>query len=316
MAGFTTPWVLIFLIIIPIAYIYYQRILSKKKKQAMQFSNLSFIKSALGNPKKTTREKRMVYLSLAIIACIIIGLSNPHIPLKQSKEGVNVILVLDVSGSMQATDYQPNRLEAAKKSAITLVDSLEEKDHAGVVIFESGATTASYLSPFKEKVSEKIKSIQLKQGKTAIGDGLALGIDMATSIPNKKKVVILLSDGVNNAGVISPNEAIQFAKDNSIQVYTVGMGSNTPTVLGYDWYGNPQYAELDESTLKLIAQNTNAKYFKSVDEETLEDVYKNISEEIEREEEETNIKDFFITLALLLFLVQLYFYYGKKRIIS
>lgn len=258
----------------------------------------------------------LFYLSLGIIALMVIGFANPHIPLKQTKEGVNVVLVLDVSGSMQANDYQPNRLEAAKKSAEILLNSLKEKDHVGVVIFESGATTAAYLSPYKEKVIEKLRSITLREGQTAIGDGLSMGVDMASSIPNKKKVVILLSDGVNNAGVISPEEAIQFAKQNKIQVYTIGLGSNDKVVLGYDWFGNPQYAELDEETLKKIAYDTGGKYFKSVNKNTLDEIYKNISQDIKREKEETNIKEWFFFSALILVFIELYLRYGGKRVIQ
>jgi len=315
MAGFTSPWILIFLLAVPLGYYFYLQIKKKKKSQAIKFSNLSFIKSALGN-KKSKRNDILFYLSLGAIAFMIIGFANPHIPLSQTKDGVNVILVLDVSGSMQADDYKPTRLEAAKNSAKILLKSLKEKDDAGIVIFESGATTAAYLSPYKEKVIEKLKDISPKQGKTAIGDGLALGIDMATSIPNKKKVVILLSDGVSNAGVISPQEAIQFAKQNDIQVYTIGLGSKEQVVLGYDWFGNPQYAELDEETLKSIAIETSGQYFKSVDTKTLDEVYKNISQKIKREKEETNIKDWFFLMAMIILLIEIYIRYGGKRIIQ
>ncbi|MCK4884353.1 MAG: VWA domain-containing protein, partial [Candidatus Diapherotrites archaeon] len=172
------------------------------------------------------------------------------------------------------------------------------------------------LSPFKDKVIEKLENISQRNGGTAIGDGLSLGIDMALSIPNKKKVVIFLSDGVNNSGVISPDEAIEFAKSNKIQVYSIGLGSTDPVIFGYDFFGNPQYAELDEDTLKMIAKKTNGKYFKSIDSETLNQVYENISEEIEREEEETNIKEWFFLAALCVFLIQLYMRYGGKRIIQ
>lgn len=315
MAGFTSPWALILLLIIPAIYYAHNLILQKKKRQAMKFSNIAFIKSALGN-KSSKRNQILFYLSLATIALMLIGFAEPHIPLKQSKEGVNVVIVLDVSGSMQAEDYKPNRLEAAKTSAQTLIESLEEKDHVGIITFETGATTASYLTPYKETAIKKLQSITLKTGKTAIGDGLSLGIDMATSIPNKKKVVILLSDGVNNAGVISPAEAILFAKTNKIQVHTIGLGSDQPVILGYDWFGNPQYSELDEATLQAIAQETGGKYFKSIDSETLNEIYKDISDKIEREKEETLIKDWFFVLALILVLVQLYLRYGGKRIIS
>ena len=316
MAGFSSPWVLVFLAFIPFLYYFYKKIIQKKKKDAIKFSNIGFIKSALGDKKKSKRNEWMFYLSLLVLVFMIIGFSNPHIPLKQTKEGVNVVLVLDDSGSMQANDYKPTRLEAAKRSAEILLKSLKEKDDAGIVIFESGATTAAYLSPYKEKVIEKLRDIKQKQGRTAIGDGLSLGIDMATSIPNKKKVVILLSDGVNNAGVISPQEAIKFAKTNKIQVYTIGLGSEGKVVLGHDWFGNPQYAELDEATLKAIAEQTGGKYFKSVNDKTLDDIYKNISQDIKREKEETNIKDWFFFAALIAFLVYLYLTYGGRRIIQ
>lgn len=297
-------------------YFLYYKISAKKKKEAIKFSNLEFIKSAIGNKKKSRRDSWLFFLSLAAIGLMIIGFADPHIPLEQSKEGVNVVLVIDVSGSMQATDYTPNRLEAAKSSAQILLESLQPKDDAGIVTFESGATTAAYLSPYKDKVIQKLSSITPKEGNTAIGDGLSLGIDMATSIPNKKKVVILLSDGVNNAGVISPFEAVAFAKSNNIQVYTIGLGSDKKVLLGYDYFGRAQYAELDEDTLKAIAQQTGGKYFKSVDKQTLDDIYKNISKDIKREKEETNIKEWFFASALGIFFIQLYLRYGRGRIIQ
>ncbi|MBW2988670.1 VWA domain-containing protein, partial [Candidatus Woesearchaeota archaeon] len=272
-------------------------------------------KSALGNKTKSRIQDVLFYLTLLSIILMIIGFAQPHIPLKRAKEGVNVVLVLDVSGSMQATDYKPTRLEAAKRSAEILLRSLKPKDYAGIVIFESGATTAAYLSPFKERVIEKLREISPREGKTALGDGLSLGVDMAESIPNRKKVVILLSDGVNNAGVISPREAVEFAKSKHIQVYTIGMGSKGKVVLGYDWFGNPQYAELDEETLKMIARETGGKYFKSVDEHTLDDIYRNISKNIKRERELTNIKDWFFLASMVVLLIQTYLRYGRRRII-
>lgn len=316
MAGFSNKIALLLLFLVPAIYYFYRWALEKKKKAAIKFSHLGFIKSAIGDKRKLSKTNILFYLSLLVLISLIIGLADPHIPLKKTKEGVNVVLVLDISGSMQATDYQPTRLEAAKKSAETLLESLQDNDHVGIVVFESGATTAAYLSPYKERVIDKLKGIAPKEGRTAIGDGLSLGIDMATSIPNKKKVVILLSDGVNNAGVITPGEAVAYAKANKIQVFTIGMGSEGQVVLGYDWFGNPQYAELDEATLQAIAKETGGKYYKSVDTDTLNDVYKSISKEIEREKEETSIKEWFYVLALITLLVQIYLRYGRYRIIQ
>lgn len=307
---------LILLAAIPIIYYFYRRSLKKKKKLAMQFSNLGLIKQAMqsSSHKPKNIDKLLFAINLFVILLLILALADPHIPLKQTKKGVNVVLAIDVSGSMQANDYQPTRLEAAKNSAKVLIDSLNTNDYVGIVTFSSGASTSAYLSPLKDRAKEKLAAIS-PQSQTAIGDGLALAVDMATSIPNKKKVVILLSDGVNNAGVISPQEAAKFAKDSKIQVYTIGVGSNQPAIMGYDPFGNPQYAQLDEESLKGIARETGGEYYKSVDAKTLEDIYSRLSEKIDREKEDTSIKDWFIAAAILLAVGGIYLKYGKYSVI-
>ena len=310
--SFGEPWVLFFLLIIPVLMLFYRRYQGRRKKAALKFSSLGLIKTST---KKGMREVLPFILLLIAVSFIILGLADPRLPLKTVKEGVNVVLVIDDSGSMAATDYTPTRLEAAKDSARILIDGLNLKDNVGIVIFESGATTAAYLTPFKDKAVEKLKAIEQKQGRTAVGDGLSLAIDMAMSIPNKKKVVILLSDGVNNAGVVSPQEAVEFAKINNIQVHTVGMGSEEPVVLGYDPWGRPQYAELDEGTLRNIASETGGRYYKSVDKDTLDEIYRDISKDIERELEDVSIKDWFFTVALITLLINIYIIYGRYRII-
>jgi Ca-activated chloride channel family protein len=312
--SFGEPVILVFLLLVPLILYFYKIYQDKKRRSALKFSSLGMVKSA-SDRRHNIRLHLPFILILITIALIITGLADPRIPLKTAKEGVNVVLVIDDSGSMAATDYKPTRLEAAKGSAEILINSLKPKDNVGIVIFESGATTASYLTPFKDKAIEKLRAIEQREGKTAIGDGLSLAVDMATSIPNKKKVIILLSDGVNNAGVVSVDEAIQFSKANRIQVYTVGMGSEKPVVLGYDFFGNPQYAELDEQTLKRIAAETGGKYYKSVDKNTLDEIYRNIGENIEREWEDTSIKDWFFIAALVILLINIYIIYGKYKIV-
>jgi len=320
--SFGEPWVLLFLGIIPLLYYFYRIYCKKRKEAALKFSTFSIVKeaeaSATSNRTKRSTKFRahLPFIILVIaMALIIVGLADPMIPLKRAKKGVNVVLAIDDSGSMQATDYKPTRLEAAKAAAKTLIKSLKPKDNVGIVVFESGATTACYLTPFKDKAIEKLEAIEPRTGRTAIGDGLALAIDMATSIPNKKKVVILLSDGVNNAGVVTPQEAIQFAKTKGVQVYTVGLGSEKPVVIGYDLFGNPQYAELDEQTLKKIAADTGGKYYKSVNEKTLDEIYARISGHIKREWEETSIKDWFFIATFIMLLVNIYIIYGKYRVV-
>ncbi|PWB56769.1 MAG: aerotolerance regulator BatA [Candidatus Methanoperedenaceae archaeon] len=301
------------LLLLPVVWYFYRESMKKKKALAIKFSNISLIKEA--GIKKSNAKDVLFYLNLLLLVLLIVALADPHIPLKQTKEGVNVVMVMDVSGSMAASDYKPTRLEAAKESAKIMVDELNNKDNSGIVIFSSGATTSAYLSPYKDKVLEKLSGIKQTEGETALGDGLALAVDMATSIPNKKKVIILMSDGVNNAGIISPDDAISFAKTNNIQVYTVGIGSNENVIFGYDFLGRPVYAQLDEATLQKIAQETNGQYFKSVDSSTLEKIYSELPQKIEREPEDSSIKDWVIMSAIAVLLIQLYLRFGRYRIL-
>jgi Ca-activated chloride channel family protein len=315
MAGFYNPAWLWGLLLIPVLVAAYYFVLKRKKQEALIFSHIAFVKSALGDKQKSRRVHLLFAIALAAIALLFIGLADPHIALDQAKAGVNVILAIDDSGSMQAGDYQPTRLQAAKNAADMLIKNLEPADNAGVVIFESGATTAAYLSPDKDRVRQKLAAVTPKPGQTAIGDGLTLAIDMARSIPNKKSVVILLSDGVNNTGMVTVDEAVAVAQDADIQVFTVGLGSAQPVVIGYDWLGKPQYAELDETTLRSIAEKTGGRYFKSVDGQTLSEIYRGLNREIVREQEETSVKDYFIAGALLLMVFELYLRFGRGRII-
>jgi Ca-activated chloride channel family protein len=311
--NFENPLWFAALLLLPLVWYFFRESVKKKKALAIKFSNIALLKEA--GIKKSNAKEVLFYLNLLLIILLVTALADPHIPLKQTKEGVNVVMVMDVSGSMAANDYKPTRLEAAKDSAKILVDELNNKDNSGIVIFSSGATTSAYLSPFKDKVLEKLSGIRQTEGETALGDGLALAVDMATSIPNKKKVIILMSDGVNNAGVISPDDAISFAKTNNIQVYTVGIGSNEKVVLGYDWFGRPQYADLDEATLQKVAKETGGQYFKSVDSSTLEKIYSELPQKIEREPEDSSIKDWVIMAAIAVLLAQLYLRFGRYRIL-
>lgn len=312
MMSFGDPVYLLFLCVPIFAFFLYRHYLSKKKSLALKFSSLGIAKSV--QKRSFRRDVPFVLLMLALVL-LVLGFADPLISLKQAKEGVNVILVIDDSGSMAANDYQPTRLEAAKKAGETLIKDLDPKDNVGIVIFESGATTAAYLTPFKDRALDKLKAIEQKEGRTAIGDGLSMAIDMAISIPNKKKVVILLSDGVNNAGVVTPEEAIAFAKSNKIQVHSVALGSEKPAVLGYDFFGNPQYAELDEKTLQMIARETGGNYYKSVNDKTLDDIYGKIGKEINREWEQTSIRMWFFGASFAVLVFLMYVIYGRWRIV-
>ncbi len=313
---FAEPQWLVLFALVPMIYYLYHFSAHKRKAAAIKFSNVALLRTAMKGSGGRQRARVLFYLNMVIVVCVIFALADPHIVLAHKGEGVNVVLALDVSGSMSAPDYKPNRMEAAKRSAKIFVDSLLPTDRAGIVIFSEGATTQSFMTKSRDRTLANLLSIRVQQGKTAIGDGLALAIDMVTSVESRKKVVILLSDGVNNAGVVSPAEAVGFARAHDIKVYTVGMGSNEKVVLGRDWFGRPVYAEFDEATLQMIARETGGEYFKSVDDNTLDDIYDALSEKIERKEQETSTRLWFVMLAFVLFVVEFYLRYIKYRVLS
>jgi len=302
----------LFLLIPVLVFIYYKYNLNKKES-ILKFSTLKIIKKT--NVKNNLIRKHIPFLLIIIVfSLIIIALANPQIVTLGSQKGVNLGIVLDGSESMAALDYEPTRLDAAKRAITSLVTMTSETNNVGVVLFETGAGTISYLTPVKQKTLDSISSIQQGTGATAIGDGLSLGIDMVSSILDKKRVIILLSDGIHNSGFVSPEQATQYAILNNVQVHTIGIGSNEPVYLRDDIYGDPQYAELDEQTLQDIASSTGGNYFKSLDEQGLNEILLELNTNLEYETELSTIRDWFIGSAIIILLIDIYIIYGKFRI--
>jgi len=302
----------LFLIIPVLVFIYY-KYNSNKKESILKFSTLKIIKQT--NTKNNVFRKHIPFvLVLVVLSLIIIALANPQILTMGNEKGINLGIVLDGSESMAASDYEPTRLEAAKKAITSLITKTSETNNVGVVLFETGAGTISYLTPIKEKTLNSISSIQQGTGATAIGDGLSLGVDMVSSILDKKRVIILLSDGIHNSGLVTPEQATQYAILNNVQVHTIGIGSENPVYLRDDIYGEPQYAELDEQTLQEIAISTGGSYFKSLDEQTLNKIFLELNTNLEYETELSTIRDWFIGSAIIILLIDIYIIYGRFRI--
>ena len=302
-------------LLIPILIFVYHKYNSNKKDSILKFSSIKIIEKAI--VKKNTIRKHIPFvLVMVVLSLIIIALANPQTVTIGVEKGVNIGIVLDGSESMAASDYKPTRLEAAKNAVNSLVTKINVKNNVGVVLFETGATTISYLTPIKEKTLDSISLIQQGSGATAIGDGLSLGIDMVSSIPDKKRVIILLSDGIQNSGLVTPQQAIQYALINNVQIHTIGIGSEKPVYLRDDIYGEPQYAELDEITLRDVSDSTGVSYFKSLDEETLNQILLDLSSNMEYEKELSTIRDWFIGLAIASLLLDMYIIYGKYRIVA
>ena len=304
---------LLLFLLIPVLIFVYYKYNTGKKESILKFSTLKIIKQT--NTKNNLIRKHSPFvLIILVLSLIIIALANPQIVTMGAEKGINIGIVLDGSESMAASDYNPTRLEAAKKAINSLIEKTPNTNNVGVVVFETGAGTISYLTPVKEKTINSISSIQQGTGATAIGDGLSLGIDMVSSILDKKRVIILLSDGIHNSGLVTPEQATQYAILNNVQVHTIGIGSENPVYLRDDIYGEPQYAQLDELALQEIAKSTGGMYFKSLDDKTLNEILLELNANLEYEKELSTIRDWFIGSAIIVLLIDIYIIYGRFRI--
>lgn len=297
------------IVLITVLLLFYFLKFKKKDFDSKKLSTNKILQKVI--LKKSIKDNLISIFMLLIIFSLFVSLADPMMRLSGEKEGVNVVLVIDSSGSMLAQDFKPDRMTSAKKSAINFIEQLGSKDYVGVISFSDSTRIVSFLTNDKDRAIEKIQSIKAGGG-TAIGDGLAMGVDMVTSIPNKKKLVIFLSDGEQTAGQISIDDAILYANSQQVIVYTVGVGSNENVILGYDWFGNPQYAKLDEVSLKKIAENTKGEYFRATDSLSLNEIYDKLPEKIKKEKELQSIARWFVSFSIVLILASFILKYWKR----
>lgn len=201
-----------------------------------------------------------------------------------TREGIDIVLSMDLSASMLSKDFEPNRLEASKSVAMTFVEE-RPNDRIGVVAYEGEAFTQIPLTTDQRVVMNGIDQLQtgLLEGGTAIGMGLATAVNRLKDSEAESKVIILLTDGVNNAGKIEPMDAAQLAKLNNIRVYTIGVGSigkarspvrKVGNTYQYDWVE----VEIDEDILRNIAKSSGGRYFRATNEEKLAGIYREIDQ--------------------------------------
>lgn len=224
-------------------------------------------------------------LRLLAITCIILALARPQTHYDQTTvegEGIDIVLCLDVSGSMLAQDFQPNRLGAAKQVAIDFVRN-RPVDRFGLVIFSGESFTQCPVTGDHAAVISQITETDgsFLQDGTAIGSGLATAVDRLRRSDAKSKVVILLTDGENNSGLIDPKTAKEIAKAYGVKVYTIGMGTEgyaaAPVrVPDGQIVIQQEKVNIDEPLLREIAEETGGKYFRAMANQSLQDIYKEI----------------------------------------
>lgn len=283
----------LFLILLPLPFIIYY--LKKKFKISYKIST----KKIIGKFPETLKNKIfkiMPYIWILSMVLIVITLAEPS-KKKEYEEiityGVDIILILDCSGSMLSEDFKPkNRLNVAKEVVKSFIEG-RKNDRIGLVVFSADAITQCPLTTDYNvllSLLEKVEIGMIEDG-TAIGNALSLSVARLKNSKAKSKVIILLTDGQNNRGEISPLTAMEIAKTFGIKVYTIGVGTKGYAMMPYeDPIFGKRYVQvpvnIDEELLQKIANETGAKYFRATDPEKLKEIYKSI-DQMEKSEVKT-----------------------------
>ena len=279
---FANPELLWLLVILPLIG-YWLFAQDKKTHPYLHYSGTDFNKEL----KKTWRQRLYPLLNVLRLICIgliIVALARPQAKSKNSRkniEGVDIVMAMDISGSMLAEDFKPNRLEASKDIAQDFVRA-RENDRIAVAAFSGEAYTQCPLTIDHGILQNRIHELRsgLIPDGTALGDGLAVSINRIRKSDAKSKVIILLTDGVNNAGSIDPLTAAELAKTYKIKVYTIGVGTRGLAPYPFQTPFGIQYqntkVEIDEDLLTQIAEETGGRYYRATTENNLKEIFDEI----------------------------------------
>lgn len=280
--NFANPEFLFLLVLVPAMAVWYWR------KQHRQIADLQLSSlKAFADAPRTVRQRfrhSLVFLRILTLSLLIIALARPQSAAHSEQvttEGIDIILTTDISGSMLAEDFRPNRIEASKKVAMDFIDN-RRNDRIGLVVFSGESFTQCPLTidhAVVKNLLKEIKSGMITDG-TAIGMGLATAVSRLKESKAKSRVIILLTDGVNNRGFIDPMTAAGIAQEFGVRVYTVGVGTigmapyPVQTQFGIRYQNVP--VEIDEALLQKIADLTGGKYFRATDNRKLQAIYEEI----------------------------------------
>ncbi len=326
---FLNPEFLYLLIIIPILVTW---IIARNKKRSVSIVWPSSFLIPKDWNWKITLNYAIWPIRALTLAALIVAISRPQTTEisseTQSINGIDIILALDVSTSMLAEDFKPNRLEAAKQVAQNFISS-RPYDRFGLVVYAGESFTQCPLTTDHKVVKNLLNEVKdgLIEDGTAIGMGLATSVSRLKDSKAKSKVIILLTDGENNSGFIDPSTAVEIAQESLVKVYTVGVGSYgkapypTKDLWGKDTYVNVD-VKIDEELLINIAEATGGVYFRADNKEKLEEIYKQIESMEKTELEELKFYnyeekfEFFAFIALGLVFIELVLQYTLLKSIA
>ncbi len=282
---FAYPWVLFLLAVIPAMIFWYWKA-GMKRQASVTYSSLGVFHSIPPSWRERLRHGPIVLRSIAV-ALLIVALARPQSfssGQDVTTEGIDIVLCLDMSGSMTSEDLKPNRIDVAKAVAEKFIES-RPNDRIGLVIFGKQAFTQCPITIDHRvllKLLNEVKVGMVPPDGTAIGNAIADAVGRLKDGQAKSKVIVLLTDGENNAGEIDPLTAAEIAKAYGVKVYTVGVGTNgqapypVQTPFGVRYQMVP--VQIDESLLQKIASMTGGDYFRATNNRTLSEIYKKIGE--------------------------------------
>ena len=325
---FLNPEFFWMLFVIPVVCFWY---ISKKNKLSNSISLPNTI-AFLTHSSLISKLKPLLYiLRVLCLVFIIIALARPQIIDVSTKvknnQGIDIVMAIDVSASMLAKDLSPNRLEALKQVAASFIMD-RTNDRIGLVEYAGESYTKTPITSDKNIIIRSLNEIKYNtiiEGGTAIGMGLATSVNRIKDSKAKSKVIILLTDGVNNSGFIDPNTAAELAIEYGIKIYTIGIGTNGMALspVGVDSKGKFSYAniqvEIDEAVLMEIADLTGGKYFRATNNEKLQDIYDEINKLEKSDVEEIKYYNhqekyrLYVLLALLFLTLELILKYTIFR---
>ena len=278
------PWVLGFLLLMPLLVAYYFYVLRKKRYANLRMSGLGAFQGH--SLRGWLRMYVPPILRLLALTLLIIALARPQDIHKKEEikgEGIDITLVMDLSSSMLAKDFKPDRLEASKQVAADFI-SRRLFDRIGLVVFAGEAHTQCPPTTDYRMLQDFLAKIRcgVLQDGTAIGMGLATAVNRMKDSDSKSKVIVLLTDGMNNAGYYDPRDAANMAKTLGIRVYTIGVGTMGDALAPIRRRSDGEYVfglvpvEIDEDLLIYMSNMTGGKYFRATDNESLQKIYSDI----------------------------------------
>ena len=310
---FAWPMALWGLALVALALVAYVIVQRRRKRYVVRFTNLDLLENVVAESPRWRRHLPAALTLLALTA-LVVGVARPQTTVDVPREEATVILAMDSSGSMEATDVAPTRMTAAREAASSFVENLPEGFRVGVVSFSNEADVVVPPTADRDEALRGLGSLRADNG-TALGDAIARSVDLGLTSMDEQLaanrdedtplVVLVLSDGANTTGDYEPLEAAQKAADAHVPVYTVALGTDEGTVDFPDGFGGTRTIPVppDPETLTAVAERTGGTFFEAADENALRSVYDEIGSQVGVVQEQREVTVLFTAAGAVLLLL-------------